>query len=229
MNKKVWRKDKKLMIIVNSTASKILTLADGKKPFNDLSKEVFLGDLDIGQLNLEIIETANIAAELADHFLHSAMFCVGMWEKGLLKLVLSSGDQSKLVVSSLLQSVIDDSNEISIVKTLEKLSVQGSGPAEVYSEFNQLRTNLAMLLAYDMVLPSFAGAIEEYDETDVVSEGYLPQYRIGYLQPGLIVTKPTEWAQGLAAIAPAYGAIVGVTVVSTTFADSLGYSIGLTD
>jgi len=227
MNKKVWREDKKLMVIVNSNASKILALADGKKPFYNLLKEAFPSDLDVGQLNLESIEKVNMADELEDRFLHSAVFCLGMWERGLLKLVLSSGHQSKLVISSLLQSVIDDSSEISIVKTIEKLTVQESGPAEVYSVFNQLRTNLAMLLAYDMVLPSFAGTIEEYEETDVVSEGYMPQYRIGYIQPELIVTKPTTGINGEILVEPRV-AIAGITVTTTitTFSGMVGDSYG---
>lgn len=228
MNKRVWRKDRKLMVIVNATANNILALADGKKPFNDILKESFPGSLDIGQLNLESLEKVNLAAELEDRFLQSAVFCVSMWERGLLKLTAAKGDFDKMIVSPLLQSVIGNDDEISIVTAIEKLAAQKGEPAGIYAAFNQFRTNLVMLLAYDMLLITFSGTIEDYSDQDMVPDTYLPQFRIGYLQPGLILTKPLVGEDGKPIRVEPATAIAGITVTTTvtTFAGMLGHVVG---
>lgn len=227
MNKKVWREDKKMMVIVNQTANNILALADGKKPFNNLIEESFRGGLNIGQLNLESMETINLAAELEDRFLQSAVFCVSMWERGLLKLRVAKGELDKMIVSPLLQSVISNNGEIGIITVIEKLAAQRSDPAEVYAAFNLFRANLVMLLAYDKLLMTFTGTIEDFNDQEMLPDTYWPQFRIGYLQPGLIVTKASAGEGGEIRFDP-ITALTAITVTTTltTFAPMIGDSVG---
>jgi len=226
-NKKVWRDDMKIMVIVNATANNILSLADGKKPFSNLVEESFRGGINIGQLNLESMETVNLAAELEDRFLQSAVFCVSMWERGLLKLRVAKGEPDKMIVSPLLQSISDNDGNIEIATAIEKLAEQKGEPAGTYAAFNQLRANLVVLLAYDKLLVTFTGTIEDYNDQEIVPDTNWPQCRIGYLQPGLIVTKPSTGEEGEIRFEP-ITALTAITVTTTltTYAPMIGDSVG---
>ena len=227
MNKNVWREDKTVMLVVNATASRILLLADGKKSFSALLAESFPGSLDLGQLHPESLARANLAVELEDCFLQSAVFCVHLWERGLLKLAVAPGELGTMLVSPLLQRCIGSDGAIEIGTAIEKLAAQKGEAAALNAALNQFRSNLVTLFACDKLLIAFTGSIEDHSDQDLVPDTLWPQFRIGYVQPGLILTKPLAGADGAIRVEPATAlAAITVTTTTTTFAGMIGDSVG---
>lgn len=188
MNKKVWREDKTMMFIVNATASRILSLADGKKSFNDILKESYSGSLNIEDMNVESLEKFNLATELNDRFLQSAAFCINMWERGLLNFKVVQDKMDDMFISPIVSGTIDSKGEILVEKAVESILTLENEPG-IYKSFNQFKANLTMLLAYDMLLITFTSNIEDHDQ-EAVLDNDLPQFKTGYLQPMLLTGKP---------------------------------------
>ena len=188
MNKKVWRDDKTMMYFVNTTASKILSLADGKNTFSNLVIKSIAG-IKVEDINDETLESYHLKFNLNDKFLQSASFCVSMWERGLLKFKIAQTDLGNLSVSPILTESIENNGDLSVEQAYGIISNEDE--ATKSKTYNQFKANLALLLAYDMLLVTFAGSIEDSDEEVLLDNG-LPQYKVGYIQPGLLTEKPDE-------------------------------------
>jgi len=218
MNTKVWRDDKTMMYFINSTASEILSLADGKKLFSDLVTESFVGS-KIEKINDETLESFHLGTEINDRFLQTATFCVSMWERGILKFKISQTNLGSLSISPLLTKTIESNGDITVEKAYSIISKEDI--MTKYKIYNQFKANLAMLLAYDMLLITFTGNIENCDK-DVVLDNNLPQYKIGYLQPGLLTNIPGEMTRSVSGYI--VGALVGEVV--KTAAQEAGTTLG---
>ena len=187
MNKKVWNDDKSMMVIINTTASKILSLADGEKSFTDLLKESYSGSLSIDDMNRESFEKYNLATELNDRFLQSATFCISMWERGLLNFKVVQNKSNQPFMSPIMTSTIGEGGELLFDKVVEIIMAQKNEPS-IYTIFNQYKANLVMLLAYDALLMAFTGEIESHNQEDV-KENDFPQFITGYIEPKSLMGK----------------------------------------
>lgn len=209
MNKKVWNDDKTTMYFINTTANKILSLADGKKSFSNLVTKAFAGS-KIGSINNEALENFDLETQLNDRFLQSTIFCISMWERQLLKFKISKTNAENVFISPLLAKVIDSNGDLSVEKAYRILSKEDE--TTEYKLYNQFKANLALLFAYDMVLVKFTGSIEDCDDT-VVVDSDLPQYKIGYLKPDFSADIAGVGTRGIIAGA-ALSALVGKVIDS---------------
>jgi hypothetical protein len=224
MNKKVWREDKSMMFFVNTAAAKILSLADGKTTSNEILKESFPEKIDIGQLNTESLEKVNLFADLEDRSLQSAMFCINMWERGLLHFTYNQGTPEALTVSALLKAAKTENGDIDLLKIVKALTPESGN---LYDEWNMLRSNLVMLFAYNGLLINFTGTTEEYSGQDIVPDNNLPQFKAGYLKPGLIVTNTSPDSGDNIRVEPVTALVaITVTTTTTTYAEMIGDSVG---
>ncbi|MBC8757357.1 hypothetical protein H2O64_21995 [Kordia sp. YSTF-M3] len=180
MNKKVWHSEKTMMYFINTTASKILSLADGKKLFSNLVAEAFAGS-KIESINDETLESFQLETELNDRFFQSTAFCISMWERQLLNFKISNTEN--VTIPPLAKEAIDSNGNLTVEKAYSIIAKEDK--ATEYKMYNQLKANLAMLFAYDMVFIKFTGSMEDSNE-NVVTDSDLPRYKIGYLQPNLL-------------------------------------------
>jgi hypothetical protein len=224
MNKKVWREDKSMMFFVNTAAGKILSLANGKNTLNEILKESFPERIDIGQLTSESLEKVNLFADLEDRFLQSVLFCINMWERGLLQFTHNQSTQEEMALSSLLKIAEIEDGEIEVLDIVKALSGKADN---LYDEWNKLRSNLVMLLAYNRLLVKFKGTMEEYSGPDIVPDNNVPQFKAGYLKPGLIVTRTVTDKGEITRVEPATALVaITVTTTTTTYAEMIGDSVG---
>ncbi len=186
MNKKVWRDDKTMMYFINTVASKILSLADGKNLFSSLVTKS-LAESKIKNINNETLEGFHLGTEINDRFLQATTFCVSMWERGILKFKISQTNLGNLGISPLLTKAIGSNGELTVENAYRIISNEDS--ATKYVTYNQFKANLALLLAYDMLVVTFNGSMEDSDE-DVVIDKATPHYKIGYIKPGLLTNVP---------------------------------------
>ncbi len=224
MNKKVWREDKSMMFFVNTAAAKILSLANGTTTLNEILQESFPERIDIGQLSTESLEKINLFADLGDRFLQSAMFYINMWERGLLHFTYNQATPEAISVSALLKAAKTENGDIDLLKTVKALSRETDN---LNDEWNRLRSNLVMLFAYNGLLINFKGTIEEYSGQDIVPDNNLPQFKAGYLKPGLIVTSASTESGNNIRVEPATALVaITVTTTTTTYAEMIGDSVG---
>jgi hypothetical protein len=224
MNKKVWREDKSMMFFVNTAAGKILSLANGKNTLNEILKKSFPERIDIGQLSTESLEKVNLFADLEDRFLQGAMFCINMWERGLLHFTYNQGTPEAITVSSLLKNTKTKNGDIDLLKIVKALTPETDN---LNDEWNRLRSNLVMLFAYNGLLINFKGEVEEYSGQDIVPDNNLPQFKAGYLKPGLIVTNTSPDNDNNIRVEPATALVaITVTTTTTTYAEMIGDSVG---
>ena len=84
-----------------------------------------------------------------------------------------------------------------------------------------------MLFAYNGLLINFKGTIEEYSGQDIVPDNNLPQFKAGYLKPGLIVTGTSPDSGNNIRVEPATALVaITVTTTTTTYAEMIGDSVG---
>jgi hypothetical protein len=185
MNKKVWRDDHKMMYFINTTASSILALADGKNLFSDLVTQSLAGSKMEG-ISDETLESFHLKSELNDRFLQTTSFCVSMWERGILQFKTAQADLGNFAVSPLLKKAISSDGSLTVKKAYGLIAEEGEDTK--YKLYNQFKANLAMLLAYDLLLVTCTGTFENTDE-EVVPDHDLPNYKVGYIEPGILTQK----------------------------------------
>ena len=205
MNNKVWNEDKTMMIIVNETASRILSLADGNKSLNEILKESYSGILKIEDLNTESLEKLNLANDLNDRFLQTVSFCISMWERDLMKFKLAQTNVVDKFISPIINSSIDSHGEINVEKVYSSIRT-GAKEQSIYHAYNQYKSNIAMLLAYDILSVSFNAKLESYDQ-EVLQNSDLPQFKTGYLKPSIQISNKSMGGDNTVRLSPMMTAI----------------------
>ena len=203
MNKKVWDDDKTMMYFINTTASKILSLADGKKIFGELVTEAFVWS-KIDLINDETLESFHLKTELNDRFLQSTTFCISMWEREIVKFKISKTNKENVTISPLIQSALESDGDLTAKNAYSFIAKEDA--ENQYQIYNRFKANLAMLLAHDMLFVEFIGTMEDTDE-NIVADTDLPAYKIGYVKPELSVN-----LAGVQTRSPLVGAALGVAI-----------------
>jgi hypothetical protein len=205
MDKKIWHKDKSMMHLINTSSSKVLALADGKKPFSKLVNESLVGS-DIEITNNKTLESFNLETELNDRFLQVTTFCISMWESEILNFRLSKTNPENVTISPILKEIVDSDGNFTVRDAYGIIAKETK--ENEYKMYNRLKGNLAMLLAYDMLFIEFTGSIEDSEESSIIDND-LPQYKVGYLKPDFLKDPNDLGGEITTRIHPALAAIAG--------------------
>ncbi|AXG71553.1 hypothetical protein KORDIASMS9_03810 [Kordia sp. SMS9] len=205
MDKKVWHKDKSMMHLINASSSKVLALADGKKPFSKLVNESLVGT-DIEITNTKTLESFNLETELNDRFLQVTTFCISMWECEILNFRLSKENPENITISPILKEIVDSEGNFTVRDAYSIIAKETK--ENEYKMYNRLKGNLAMLLAYDMLFIEFTGSIEDSEESNIIDND-LPQYKVGYMKPEFLKDPHDLGGDIVTRIHPALVAIAG--------------------
>lgn len=229
MNRLVWRNDKEIMVLVNSSGASVLSSMDGNKVFSEVVEEAFKGQSgEVARANPADLKQFSLASEYEDRFLQSAAFMVALWSRGFVNFLFKGSDIESIPTSPIVRKIAKAQKPLTVFQVLGELSAQYKQDfRKLYAAFHQEQAQINMLLVRDMLIPVWEGEAEPFDKPDVIPDTVLPQYGIGYVKPSLI-EKLGEAAHGDGAKVEPATAIAAITVTTTVtaFSEMIGDSVG---
>lgn len=188
MNKKIWRKDREIMVFVNSAGHQLLSAMDGECEFLKLVEKAFGSKIaDLTGVKVFDLDSFSEVVEFEDRFLQSTAFTVALWSRGFIDFSFNLQDIGTMTTSQLLKKICDEKKSLTVNNVLGELSYSYKDDfLNLHLAFRKEQGNIIALLNHDTLLPTFTGETESFEKPDVLPESISPQYRIGYVKPSLM-------------------------------------------
>jgi hypothetical protein len=188
MNKKIWRKDREIMVFVNSAGHHLLSAMDGECVFSKLVEKAFVSKIaDLTRFKVFDLDSFSEVVEFEDRFLQSTAFTVALWSRGFIDFSFNLQDIGTMTTSQLLKKICDKKKSLTVNNVLGELSYSYKEDfLKLHLAFHKEQGNIMALLNHDVLLPTFTGETEYFEKSEVLPESISPRYRIGYVKPSLM-------------------------------------------
>ena len=169
MNTKIWRKDREIMLIVNSTGSKFLSLMDRQRTFSEAVNETFDPKVSFfADMNFSDPSNLALVFEFEDRFLQSATYALSLWSRDLISFDLNPKMTGQIEASSeVISKIVGQDRPISVSSVLDQLYLKyNKDYPKIYSAFIHEQGTIFSLFPKDMLLPVFKGGEEIFEGND---------------------------------------------------------------